>query len=97
MSALESLAIEPTVYYTVEEAADLLRVRPEKVLSLVESQRIHGVRIDRHWRILGSALLDLAVSEEASESAHISEWLSASTSSLRDVWDNEEDAIYDNL
>jgi len=83
MSALESLAIEPTVYYTVEEAADLLRVSPHEVLSLVESQRIHGVRIDHHRRILGSALLDLTVSEEASESAHIAEWLAASTSSLK--------------
>ena len=97
MSALESLAIEPTVYYTVEEAADLLRVSPHEVLSLLESGRIHGLRIDHGWRVLGSALLDLTVPEETSESSHVSEWLAVSARSLKEVWDNEEDTVYDQL
>jgi excisionase family DNA binding protein len=97
MSTLESLAIEPNVYYTVEETANLLRVSQEDVLSLLESHRIRGVRIDHDWRVLGSALLDLTVQEEDSEISHVSEWLTVSARSLKEVWDNEDDAIYDQL
>jgi excisionase family DNA binding protein len=97
MSALESLAIEPTVYYTIEETADLLRVSPQEILSLLESGRIRGLRIDHGWRVLGSALLDLTLGEEASESTHVSEWFAVSAKSLKEVWDNEEDSVYDQL
>ena len=97
MSALESLGIEPNVYYTVEEAAHLLRVSQQAVLSLLESRRVRGVRIDEEWRLLGAALLDLTAKGQESEASLVSDWLAASARSLKEVWDNEEDAIYDNL
>ncbi len=31
------------------------------------------------------------------EAEHLRDWLSASEKSPRDVWDNEEDAVYDTL
>jgi excisionase family DNA binding protein len=97
MSTLESLAIEPNVYYTVEETARLLRVSPQAILSLVESGRIRGVKIEQEWRVLGAALLDLSIQEQESETSLVSDWLAASSRSLKEVWDNEEDAIYDQL
>lgn len=94
---MESLVIQPNVYYTVEETAQLLRVSPDTVLRLLRSRRAQGVKIGRQWRILGTSLLDLAVRETGTEASLVADWLAASTPSLREVWDNEEDAAYDQL
>jgi excisionase family DNA binding protein len=92
----EALAIQPNVYYTLEEAARLLRVSTGSMRRLLFERRM-GVRIGRHWRILGAALLDLSNPEENSEASQVADWLTASKSSLREVWDNDEDAAYDRL
>jgi len=97
MDNIESLAIQPNIFYTAEEAANLLRVSRETMLQLLKSNRPSGVKIGRQWRVLGAALLDLSSGERETEAAHINDWLNASTSSLTEVWDNEEDAVYDNL
>jgi len=34
---------------------------------------------------------------DENEASMIADWLNASASSLQEVWDNEEDAVYDNL
>jgi excisionase family DNA binding protein len=91
------LAIQPNVYYTIEEAAELLRVSPHAIKELLRSGRAQGVKVGRQWRILGAALLDLSAREEQSEAALVSDWLAASSASLAEVWDNEEDAVYDEL
>jgi excisionase family DNA binding protein len=96
MTNLEPLAIQPNVYYTVEEAAQLLRVSRHAVLRLLQSGQTRGVKIGRQWRILGATLLNLSAPEE-SEAAFVADWLAASTASLSEVWDNEEDAVYDHL
>lgn len=96
MHETESLAIQPNVYYTVEETARLLRVSRQSVMQLV-SQRSVGVKIGRQWRILGAALLNLPAPEEEGEATLVADWLTASTPSLREVWDNAEDAAYDRL
>lgn len=97
MSTLESLAIQPNVYYTLEEAADLLRVSAEAMSMLLESGRVRGVTINDERRVLGAALLDLSAQQQESEKSLVSEWLLASSRSLKEVWDNEEDAVYDHL
>lgn len=97
MSVLELPAIQANVYYMPEEASQLLRVSPKAIFGLLESGELPGVKIDGQWRILGKALLALAAGPEQSEAALVSQWLAASSRSLQEVWDNEEDAIYDNL
>ena len=97
MSAIESLAIQPNVYYTVEEAAQLLRVSRQTLLRLLQSERAHGVKIGKQWRVLGAALLELSVRGEETEAALVHDWLAASAPSLSAIWDNEEDAVYDQL
>jgi excisionase family DNA binding protein len=96
MQDIESLSIQPNVYYTLEETARLLRVSRQSVMRLV-SKRPVGVKIGRQWRILGAALLNLASREEEGEATRVADWLAASLPSLREVWDNEEDAVYDRL
>lgn len=56
----ETLAIQPNVYYTVEEAAQLLRVSQRNVLRMLRSRQTRGIKIGRQWRILGANLLDLS-------------------------------------
>jgi excisionase family DNA binding protein len=87
-----SLAIQPNVYYTVEEAAQMLRVSRGTVLELLRTGRTRGVKVGRQWRILGAALLDMSTPETETEAALIDDWLAASGRTLREVWDNEEDA-----
>lgn len=96
-SHLDSLTIQPNVYYTVEETAHLLRVSPQAVLRLLRSGKAAGVKIGKEWRVLGGMLLDLPVRERETEASLMADWLEASASSLREVWDNEEDAAYDRL
>lgn len=97
MSVLESLAIQANVYYTPEEASQLLRVPPEAIFGLLESGEVQGVRINDQWRILGASLLGLPSGLEQTEAALVAQWLAASSRSLQEVWDNEEDAVYDDL
>lgn len=97
MSVLELLAIRANVYYTPEEASQLRRVAPEAILGLLESGEVQGVRIDDQWRILRAALLGLSAGSDQSEASLVSQWLAASSRSLQEVWDNEEDAVYDRL
>jgi excisionase family DNA binding protein len=92
----EPLPIQPNAFYTVEETARLLRVSRQSVIRLLTHRPI-GVKVGRHWRILGAALLKLPGPEDESDASLVSDWLAASSPSLRDVWDNEEDAVYDRL
>ena len=94
---MDTLAIQPNVYYTVEEAARLLRISRQAMLRLLRTGRARGVQIGRQWRILGAALLDLSGPPQEDEGALVAEWLEASKPSLEEVWDNEEDAVYDQL
>ncbi len=95
MKTLDTLAIQPTVYYTVEEAAQLLRVSPQTVSALLESRRLEGVRIDEQWRVLGASLLDLTCQDRPSEAELVADWLAVTGRSLQEIWDNDEDAVYD--
>ena len=97
MSTYESLAIWPNVYYTVDETAQLLRISQHSVLQLLQSGRAKGIQIEQQWRILGAALLNLSVHQQDTESGLVADWFAASRPSLEGIWDNEEDAIYDNL
>ncbi|MFN8483039.1 MAG: helix-turn-helix domain-containing protein [Anaerolineae bacterium] len=97
MSAIETLAIQPNVYYTPEEAAQLLRVSEKDILEMLQSGRARGVQIGEHWRILGAALLDLSALEQESDATLVRDWMGASLPALMEVWDNEEDAVYDDL
>jgi hypothetical protein len=45
----------------------------------------------------GPTRLNLATREEEDEAGLVADWLAASLPSLREVWDNEEDAVYDRL
>lgn len=97
MGKIDSLVIQPNMYYTADEAAQLLRVSRQTIVQLLQSGIAHGIKIGRQWRVLGKALLDLSLPESQTENTVASDWFNASLSSLTEVWNNEEDAIYDRL
>lgn len=71
---------------TVEEL-----VHEVSALSDDELRTFFVVFIDNVWRSR-EPLMDAE-----SEAGMISDWLAASTKSLTEVWDNDEDAVYDRL
>lgn len=85
------LSIQPNVYYTLDEAAARLRVSPRTVRRLLEEHTLTGVKIGGKWRILGANLLRLGC-----EDWRVG-WQLASLPALWEVWDNLEDAVYDEL
>ncbi len=97
MESPNSLAIQPNVYYTVEETAHLLRASQPSVLKLIRSGQVRGVKLGREWRILGGELLDMGARPEDTETGLVADWLEASKRSLAEVWDNDGDAVYDKL
>ena len=86
MSVLESLVIEPTVYYTVDEAAHLRHLAADRFALLPVENRLNGIRIDDQWRGLGIALLDLAVPEQLGQAAFVADRLAASVPALKEDW-----------
>ncbi len=96
-SATPPVTIQPNVFYTLEEVAQRLRVSRSLALQLVKSGRTPGVQIGRQWRVLGASLLNLGYAESEADAEHLREWIAASAGALREVWDNEEDAVYDQL
>jgi excisionase family DNA binding protein len=91
------LMIIPNIYYTDDEAATLLRIKKQTLLKLLDTGQINGIKIGNEWRILGGALLNLTFQEKDNDYSLIKDWMLASNKTLKELWDNEEDSIYDNL
>jgi excisionase family DNA binding protein len=97
MEGLNALTIQPNVFYTVEETAHLLRASQPSVLKLLRSGTVRGIKVGREWRILGGELLDLGARPNDTERILVAEWFEASKRTLAEIWDNDEDAVYDQL
>jgi excisionase family DNA binding protein len=91
------LEIRPNTYYTLEETAALLRVSRRSILELLESGAALGVKIGRHWRILGRDLLQLPQRDEWTDSELRRSLMRLSEPAFARVWDNDEDSVYDGL
>src|ERR1051325_9475336 len=92
------LEISPNTYYTPEEVATMLRVSRRNVLRLLEEGIARGVRIGRQWRILGRDLLDLPrQADEQIDRQLARSLLHLSEPAFTRAWDNDEDAVYDEL
>ena len=94
---LQNLEISPNTYYTPEEAAIMLRISRQSVRALLESGLTRGVKIGRTWRILGRDLLELPRADEVADAELTQALLHLSEPVFMEIWDNDEDAIYDDL
>jgi excisionase family DNA binding protein len=87
----ETLEIKPNAYYTLDEAATLLKVSRRTVQELSRKGQIDAIKLGRQWRFLGRNLLALGVPERAERQP----FMRLSAAAFDRIWDNEEDAIYD--
>ena len=87
----EAFEIKPNAYYTLDEAAALLRVSRRTVQGLLRKGQIEAIKLGRQWRFLGCNLLALGMPERAERQA----FAQLSAAVFDRLWDNEEDAIYD--
>ncbi len=94
---VRQLEIQPNVYYSLDEVAALLRVSRRSVAQLLERGIARGIKIGRHWRVLGSDLLQLPQQDEVTDTQLTRALMRLSEPAFARVWDNEEDAVYDNL
>lgn len=87
-------------YYTLDEAAALLKVHPQALRRWIREGRLPARRFGKQYR------LNLEDVERAAETVtpvratkrddELDEFDQLSLTTLHDLWDNEEDAVYDN-
>jgi excisionase family DNA binding protein len=95
---VSELEISPNIYYTLDEAARMLRVPRRSVLRLVETGVARGIKIGRHWRILGSDLLAMPrADEDVTDAQQTRSLLALSQPLFTSAWDNDDDSVYDTL
>jgi excisionase family DNA binding protein len=91
-------------YYTLDETAALLRVHPQTVRRWIRERRLPATRFGRLYRLRAAdieraaqAPLDIRAGETAQRgsSDSLEGFDALSLSTLDDLWDNEEDQIYD--
>lgn len=70
----------------------------ELVGEVDEARRLHAVLPESATPGRVRVIVLLPEADEADDEAStVNDWLAVSTPSLREVWDNDEDAIYDDL
>jgi len=94
---LHDLEISPNIYYTLDEVAIMLRVSRQSVKALLENGLARGVKIGRNWRILGNDLLQMSRSDEIEDADLTGSLMSLSEPAFTQVWNNDEDSVYDAL
>lgn len=94
---IQNLEINPNTYYTPEEVATMLRVSRRSVQHLLETGLARGIKIGRNWRILGRDLLQLPRADEMTDAELTRSLKHLSEPVFMKVWDNDEDAVYDDL
>lgn len=80
--------------YTLEEAATLLNLRPQTLRRWIRQGKIPAKRVGKQWRLRRQDL-EQAIQPRTPNAQELNGFEQAALTSLTDVWDNAEDAIYD--
>ncbi len=80
--------------YTLEEAATLLRLHPQTLRRWIRQGKLSAQRVGKQWRLRRQDL-ERAIQPTAPNAQELSGFEQAALTSLADVWDNAEDALYD--
>jgi excisionase family DNA binding protein len=84
------------IYYTLEEAAGVLKLHPQTLRRWIREGKLPAKRFGKQFRLRREDMEQVAqpnMSTDAEESSHFDQLALAA---MVDLWDNEEDAIYDN-
>jgi excisionase family DNA binding protein len=83
-----------TTYYTLAEAAELLKLHPQTLRRWIREGKLPARRFGRQFRL---RLEDIErVAQPPTDPGVVSPFDRLSLVAMAELWDNEEDAIYDN-
>lgn len=81
-------------YYTLEEAAQLLKLHPQTLRRWIRQGKLPAQRFGKQFRLRPEDL-EQAARPALPEAEELSHFDRMALASLAELWDNEEDAIYD--
>jgi excisionase family DNA binding protein len=86
-------------WFTIDEAAEYLRISRRTVYKLVKDRRLPAFRIglERHKRFRKEDLDLVPKPEEKTPADSIMTLTEKNDPVLAEAWDNDKDAVYDNL
>ena len=80
-----------TTYYTIAEAAEMLKLHPQTLRRWIREGRLSAKRFGRQFRL---RLEDIERAAQPSAPPDLLDRISLAA--MAELWDNTEDAIYDN-
>ena len=83
------------VYYTLEEAASLLKLHPQTLRRWIREGKLPAKRFGKQFRLRSEDLERAAQPAKPKDSEESSHFDQMALAALADLWDNKEDAIYD--
>ncbi len=81
-------------YHTLEEAAKLLKLHPQTLRRWIHQGKLTAKRFGKQFR-LRLEDIERAAQPAFSEMEELSRFDRMALASLAELWDNEEDAVYD--
>jgi excisionase family DNA binding protein len=82
-------------YYTLGEAARMLKLHPQTLRRWIRQGKLPARRFGRQFRLCPEDIERAAQPTSAEDAEELSHFDRMSLASLAELWDNEEDAIYD--
>jgi len=83
-------------YYTLAEAAKLLKLHPQTLRRWIHQGRLPAKRFGKQFRLRLEDIEQAAQPPTPEGADELSHFDRMALASLAELWDNEEDAIYDN-
>jgi excisionase family DNA binding protein len=84
------------VYYTLEEAARMLKLHPQTLRRWIRQGKLPAKRFGSQFRLRPEDIERAAQPALPEEGEEFSQFDRMALASLAELWSNEEDAIYDN-
>lgn len=82
------------IYYTVEEAAKILKLHPQTLRRWIRHGKLPAKRFGRQFRV-SPENIERAAQSTLPEEEELSHLGQAALGEMAELWDNDEDAIYD--
>lgn len=79
-------------YYTLEEAAKLLKLHPQTLRRWIRQGKLPAKRFGKQFRL---SLQDIEQAAQPPKGKEDERFAQMALASLAELWDNEEDAVYD--
>jgi excisionase family DNA binding protein len=82
-------------YYTLDEAARMLKLHPQTLRRWIHQGKLPATRFGSQYRLRREDIERAARPASSASADDLSEFDRMAVASLAELWDNEEDAIYD--